>query len=120
MNPPEPSFAAPWQAQAFALAVALNEAGRLDWGEWTRAFGAARAGEGDYFADWLATLERLLAARGIATPEEVQALAAAWERAAAATPHGQPISLDNDPEARRRSASAAAERSRSSDPKVLR
>ena len=25
------------------------------------------------------------------------ALAAAWERAAAATPHGQPIRLENDP-----------------------
>ncbi len=108
MNLPEQPFAAPWQAQAFALAVALNEAGWLDWSDWSRAFGEARAGEGDYFADWLATLERILAERGVAPPEELRQLAAAWGRAAEATPHGQPITLDNDPEARRRSGSLPA------------
>lgn len=108
MNPPEQPFAAPWQAQAFALAVALNEAGWLDWSDWSQAFGEARAGEGDYFADWLATLEGILARRGVAAPEEVARLAAAWARAAEATPHGRPITLDNDPEARRRSGAHPA------------
>lgn len=120
MSPPEQPFAAPWQAQAFALAVALNEAGWLDWGEWSRAFGGARAGQGDYFADWLATLEGILAARGIAPPQEVAALSAAWARAAAGTPHGRPVTLDNDPEAPRRSGSLAARALPSSDPKDLR
>lgn len=108
MNPPEQPFAAPWQAQAFALAVALNEAGWLDWGDWSRAFGAARASEGDYFTDWLETLERILADRGVAEAAEMRTLAAAWARAAAATPHGTPISLENDPEARRRSGALPA------------
>ena len=97
MNLPEQPFAAPWQAQAFALAVALNEAGWLDWSDWSRAFGTTRADEGDYFADWVATLERILAERGVALPAEMGALSAAWARAAKATAHGQPISLDNDP-----------------------
>lgn len=108
MNPPEQPFAAPWQAQAFALAVALNEAGWLDWADWSRAFGEGRAGEGDYFADWLATLERILASRGVAEAGELEALAAAWARAAEATPHAQPITLDNDPEARRRTGTLPA------------
>lgn len=108
MNPPEKPFAVPWQAQAFALAVALNEAGWLEWGDWSRAFGEARAGEGDYFADWLATLEGILARRGVAEAAEIEALSAAWGRAAEATPHGQPITLDNDPEAPRRSGTLPA------------
>jgi hypothetical protein len=40
----------------------------------------------------------LLSARGIAGDAEVDALQAAWERAAHATPHGKPIVLGNDPE----------------------
>lgn len=101
MNQPEQPFASPWQAQAFALAVALNEAGFLDWGDWSEAFGAVRAAEGNYFTDWVATLEAILARRGLADPAEVDALAAAWARAAEATSHGQSISLDNDPVAAR-------------------
>ena len=34
-----PAFANPWQARAFALTVALNEAGHLDWPRWTRLLG---------------------------------------------------------------------------------
>ena len=30
----EPVFAAPWQAQAFALAVKLSEQGHFSWKEW--------------------------------------------------------------------------------------
>ena len=32
-----PVFAEPWQAQAFALAVKLSEAGYFTWKEWTSA-----------------------------------------------------------------------------------
>lgn len=97
MNAPEQTFDEPWQAQVFALTVALNEAGWLDWPDWAEAFGQARAGEGDYYADWLDTLQRLLAKRGLADADTIAALAASWQRAARATPHGQPIELDNDP-----------------------
>ena len=112
MNPPEPPlprddtppFAAPWQAQAFALTVALNEAGHFTWTEWTAAFSArledAAADAGDYWEIWLETLEALLAARGIASTDLQATLAAAWQRAAAATPHGAPVLLANDPASR--------------------
>ena len=44
-----------------------------------------------------AALEKLLAARDVARPADVASVAAAWQRAAHATPHGQPILLENDP-----------------------
>ncbi|MEQ8479596.1 MAG: nitrile hydratase accessory protein [Hoeflea sp.] len=99
-----PVFAEPWQAQAFALAVALNERGLFSWSEWATALsrelagpGAAQDG-GDYYAHWLAALETLLTEKGVAGPETVEALTTSWQRAARATPHGQPIRLENDPE----------------------
>lgn len=94
---PEKPFDEPWQAQLFALTVALNEAGWLTWPDWTAAFGRARAGEGDYFQDWMDTLQDLLAKSDVADPAMIDALTAAWQRAARATPHGQPIKLANDP-----------------------
>ena len=35
-----PVFAEPWEAQAFAMAVKLNEAGVFTWGEWAETLGA--------------------------------------------------------------------------------
>ena len=55
-------FAEPWEAQAFALVVALNERGVFTWAEWTEA--VASAPEEGYYERWLATLERLLLERG--------------------------------------------------------
>jgi nitrile hydratase accessory protein len=96
-----PAFAEPWQAQVFALTVALHEAGRFAWPDWAEAFGArlrdAAPDGSDYFDIWLATLEGLLVAHGDADREELHALAEAWQRAARATPHGRPILLENDP-----------------------
>jgi len=103
-GPDAPVFAEPWQAQAFALAVALNERGLFTWSEWAAQLsgelakpGAAQDG-GDYYQHWLAALEALLSKKGVAGPDRVDALSAAWRRAAHATPHGQPIRLENDPE----------------------
>lgn len=100
---PERGFAAPWQAEAFALTVALHGAGVFAWSEWAAALGARLAGGAadgsDYYARWLEALEGLLAEKGVAAPEELAALAAAWRRAAQATHHGVPIRLENDPEA---------------------
>lgn len=98
-----PAFAEPWQAQAFALTVALHEQGLFSWSEWAELLSAevkkpAAAADGsDYYEHWLAALEKLLAAKGAAPTVEVDAIAAAWERAAHATPHGKPILLENDP-----------------------
>ena len=104
MTAPEPSrFDEPWQAQIFALTVALSEAGQFTWPDWTRAFGATLARHGadrpldggaNYYNAWLETLETLLAASGAAPAAEVAAVKAAWTRAYLATPHGQPVVLD--------------------------
>ncbi len=103
-GPDAPVFAEPWQAQAFALAVALNQRDLFTWSEWAAALskevarpGAASDGS-DYYQHWLAALEALLVAKGVAGPEMVEAVSASWQRAAHATPHGQPIRLENDPE----------------------
>jgi nitrile hydratase accessory protein len=100
----EPVFSEPWQAEAFALTVALHEKALFTWSEWAEALssevkrpGAAADGS-DYYEHWLAALEKLLASKGIAQAPEIDVLAAAWERAAHATPHGKPILLANDPQ----------------------
>ena len=71
-----PVFAEPWQAQAFALAVKLSEQGHFSWTEWAAALArelsdAASRGEPDldgshYYHHWLAALERLAIAKGLA------------------------------------------------------
>lgn len=98
---PERPFAEPWHAQAFALTVALHGAGLFTWPEWAARLSQALRGGAedgsDYHDRWLAALEGLLAERGAADPGQVAALAEAWQRAAHATPHGQPIVLENDP-----------------------
>lgn len=98
-----PAFDEPWQAEAFALVVALADRGVFTWSEWAEALSAQvhrpdAAEDGhDYYHHWLHALERLLAGKGMASKAEVDDLAAAWDRAAHATPHGQPIVLSNDP-----------------------
>ncbi|WP_163269293.1 nitrile hydratase accessory protein [Chelativorans alearense] len=98
------AFAEPWQAQAFALTLALHQKGLFSWSEWAESLseelkqgGGAEDGSG-YYECWLSALEKLLAAKSVATPGDVDALAAAWQRAAHATPHGKPILLENDPQ----------------------
>ena len=98
-----PVFAEPWQAEAFAMTVALHGKGLFSWSEWAQALstevkkpGAAADGH-DYYEHWLAALEGLLASKGLAAKADVDAMAEAWGRAAHATPHGKPILLENDP-----------------------
>ena len=97
-----PVFAEPWQAQAFALAVKLSEAGHFTWKEWTHALGAelkraADAGEPDdgrqYYRHWLAALERLAAEKGLADRASLLARKEAWAEAYRLTPHGKPVEL---------------------------
>lgn len=97
-----PVFAEPWQAQAFAMTVKLHEAGLFAWGEWAQALGAefaaaAAAGHPDdgthYYEHWLSALEKLVVDRGVADTAALAAMRDAWDRAAKATPHGQPIEL---------------------------
>ena len=101
-----PVFREPWEAQAFAMALALHERGLFTWPEWAEALSgtireAQAAGDPDtgetYYAHWLATLEKLVVRKGAATQERLHHLRDAWDRAARATPHGSPIDLANDP-----------------------
>lgn len=102
MADPTP-FDEPWQAEAFALVVGLHEKGLFSWSEWAETLsghlhGSDTAPDGsDYYARWLRALETLLSRHGVAGPERFDQLQAAWQRAARATPHGQPIRLENDP-----------------------
>ena len=96
-----PVFAAPWEAQAFAMAVELNARGAFTWKEWSEALGreiaAGTAGGDDgsrYYEHWLAALERLVTEKHLTSGTELSTRKAAWKAAAEATPHGEPIALD--------------------------
>ncbi len=98
-----PVFKEPWEAQAFALALKLHEAGHFTWAEWTEALSAeikAAQARGDpdlgdtYYRHWLAALERLAAEKGLVPAGALAARKAAWRQAFLDTPHGQPVLLE--------------------------
>jgi nitrile hydratase accessory protein len=100
-----PVFREPWEARAFALAVALNEKGVFSWSDWAATLSATireaqAAGDPDcgdsYYSHWLTALERMLTSREVTSVERLAARREAWHRAAAATPHGEPIELGRD------------------------
>ena len=97
-----PTFAEPWQAQAFGLAVRLSTEGHFTWNEWATALAeelkaAADRGEADdgsrYYEHWLAALERLVARKGLIDAAALTARKEAWADAYRHTPHGQPVVL---------------------------
>jgi nitrile hydratase accessory protein len=97
-----PVFREPWEAQAFAMTLALHERGVFTWPQWAATLGdeikrAQAAGDPDtgetYYHHWLNALERLVAETGVATRETLTRYHDAWDRAADRTPHGQPIEL---------------------------
>ena len=100
-----PVFGAPWEAQAFAMALALHERGVFTWPEWAATLGAEikraqAAGDPDtgetYYRHWLATLESLVATKGVASSDALHRYRNAWDHAAARTPHGTPIELSDE------------------------
>src|SRR5262245_52602135 len=94
-EPQEPVFEAPWEAQAFAITVALHERDAFTWPEWTSALAAEVDGNdaAGYYEQWLAALERLSVTRGLCDTEDLDRYRTAWRNAATRTPHGTPISL---------------------------
>jgi nitrile hydratase accessory protein len=97
-----PVFREPWEAQAFAMALALHERGVFTWNEWAETLSgeikrAQEAGDPDtgetYYRHWLAALERLVATKGVTTSEALHRYRDAWDHAADRTPHGTPIVL---------------------------
>jgi nitrile hydratase accessory protein len=97
-----PVFREPWEAHAFAMALGLHARGLFTWQEWAAALAdeirRARA-EGDpdtgetYYRHWLATLEKLIAAKNVASADTLHRYRDAWDHAADRTPHGSPIEL---------------------------
>ena len=75
-------FTAPWESQAFGVALALHDAGCIDWedfrqslireiGDWEAAH---PSGDGwNYYECWLGSLERLVNRRGLVTAEDLRA-----------------------------------------------
>jgi nitrile hydratase accessory protein len=97
-----PVFRAPWEAHAFAMALALYEKGLFAWSEWSAMLGeeikkAQAAGDPDtgetYYHHWLATLERMVAEKGATSRQMLAEHFRAWKRAMQRTPHGKPIEL---------------------------
>jgi nitrile hydratase accessory protein len=97
-----PVFREPWEAHAFAMALALYDKGLFAWTEWAAKLGeeikkARAAGDPDtgetYYRHWLATLERIVAEKSVTTAQALAQHHDAWEHAARRTPHGKPIEL---------------------------
>lgn len=100
-----PVFREPWEARAFAMALALHDRGLFGWSEWAAILGdeikkAQGAGDPDtgetYYRHWLAALERMVEAKGVTTPDALARYFAAWDHAADRTPHGAAIELCAD------------------------
>ncbi|MCB1460571.1 MAG: nitrile hydratase accessory protein [Nitratireductor sp.] len=94
-----PVFREPWEAQAFAMAVALHERGVFSWGEWAEMLGEvirqdalSPTGQG-YYQLWLKALERIIADKRVVAEDEREIREREWHAAAARTPHGMPIML---------------------------
>jgi len=95
-------FAAPWEAQAFAMAVSLHERGTFTWKEWAdtlaeviaevRERGEPDTGE-EYYRHWLAALERIVQRKGLVSDASLVERRHEWQEAAHRTPHGKPIEL---------------------------
>ena len=97
-----PVFREPWEAQAFAMTLALYERGLFTWPEWAATLAdeikkAQAAGDPDtgetYYQHWLNALERMVAHKGVTDPATLKRYHDAWDRACDRTPHGQPIEL---------------------------
>ena len=76
-----PVFEEPWQAQAFAVVVNLNEAGLITWKEWAQCLGsvlqeAESRGQYDtgkrYYEHWLIALERFAQEKNLAQSDELE------------------------------------------------
>lgn len=82
-----PTFEAPWQARAFALAVALTDEDDLPWDEFQSRLveavdedvASGNAGEEAYYRQWLTALERLLVERDLLAPGELTERVASFD-----------------------------------------
>jgi nitrile hydratase accessory protein len=101
-NGDDPVFREPWEAQAFAMALALHQRGLFTWKEWAATLAeeikrAQAGGDPDtgetYYHHWLGALERITAEKGASSAAALHRYRDAWRHAAERTPHGDPIEL---------------------------
>jgi len=97
-----PVFREPWEAQAFAMTLALYDRGLFKWPEWAATLSdeikkAQAAGDPDtgetYYRHWLNALERIVAEKGATDAATLKKYFDAWDHATDRTPHGKPIEL---------------------------
>jgi nitrile hydratase accessory protein len=97
-------FSEPWQAQVFALAVRLGEAGYFTWKEWSEYLALELKAASDrrerddgsrYYHHWLAALEQIVSAKGLSSLAEMSLRKDAWTDAYLHTPHGHPVELSS-------------------------
>ena len=88
-------FAEPWESRAFAMAVALCEAGVFTWREFQAALIARIARHDDtstpwcYYGQWLSALEDVLAVSGAVRDHDSTARASALAQRPAGHDHAQ-------------------------------
>ena len=81
------------------MALELHARGAFTWPEWAEALGRRlkAAGPDDdgarYYEYWLATLEDLAVAKGLAAGSELAQRKEEWAEAYRRTPHGRPVEL---------------------------
>ena len=85
-----PVFKEPWQAQAFAMAVTLSEAGLFSWQEWSSELSASiqsqqKKGDPDdgetYYLHWLETLEKMLSRKNLIEHADLLQRITEWKEA---------------------------------------
>jgi nitrile hydratase accessory protein len=100
-----PVFREPWEAQSFAMAVALYERGVFTWPQWAAVLAdeiriAEAAGDPDtgenYYLYWQNALERIVAETGLTDRGTLTRYHDAWDHAADRTAHGSPIVLSSE------------------------
>jgi nitrile hydratase accessory protein len=83
-SPPlEPVFNEPWEARAFALVVAMSQAGHFTWGQWVetlaieiaqaQAIEAAGGKPTSYYEQWQSAAEKLMIDKGMTSVDQLRA-----------------------------------------------
>lgn len=103
-NLAEPVFDHPWQAQAFSMLVALNQAGHFAWKDWVTLFSgviqdlpalAEESPADTYYRQWACALEKMVVSLGVVVEGEITERQREWHQAYLNTPHGMPVHLLN-------------------------
>ncbi|MEM7564992.1 MAG: nitrile hydratase accessory protein [Pseudomonadota bacterium] len=100
----DPVFDEAWQAEALAIADALVRNGMFSAAAWSEALGETLGvaqeeqrpdNQETYYECVLETLEKLIEKHSEIDQQAMKNTRELWEKAYLATPHGQPVSLDD-------------------------